>query len=684
MANWALPTLADLKVDVLDMLKQREVDAITLAESPLNPPVGAVRWNRTLSRFQSWNGTAWVDMIIGMAGGGTGATNPGDFLTNFGLGTMSTQNSNAVNITGGSITGLTTLSTLGNLTVSGIIVAGSAPIAITDSSGRIQEAAIADGTIYARVAAAETISAVWTHTAELHAYKSIRILPTGAGGSLERITIADGTNSQAPAVIQAIEPGVSVNNVIFSNNYWGTSGSASGRVNTATGGSFLRLGLNAAVICGINTSGGISDLLVLGPTINVSAPAALQVAASLSPSELRMSGNGTNTISFYVSGTTNGKITQTGNALYYDQNTHYWRTTNGTVSLAVLDVNGRFAATGGLQTLNGNIYDNGPNLKLTLSGAVSYYLSDYHYFVNLANNKPLATIDPNGGLTLPSANAEFVLAGTQSTGIRMFKVGPASYLDFIPAAGTSYIRTIGGGMGIELSSGGNIVAPGGFQAPSGGSGVSAAYRFTGNFNSGLYFNTTNNTMEVGATFDNNSGRAVMRCYANAGVVDFLLAGALPLRLETTAVKIGQSGHYISTIHYGEDYPGVHHGYNCGLPSNAWYGIYSLNPLTITSDIRLKEVHGPLTNVLDVVDSIQPFIASFRKEFQPEENIDEHWSQRFPSFSAQEIQEKIDAKFGTRIVNDTNPDSLGMSEGRLMPIMWQAIRELYAKIKALES
>jgi hypothetical protein len=49
-----------------------------------------------------WNGST-----IGVAYGGTGASNATDARTNLGLGTISTQNANAVAITGGTITGIT-------------------------------------------------------------------------------------------------------------------------------------------------------------------------------------------------------------------------------------------------------------------------------------------------------------------------------------------------------------------------------------------------------------------------------------------------------------------------------------------------------------------------------------------------------------------------------------------------
>ena len=91
-ADWSVPILTTPYDDLLDDLKARDVDAITLAEAPVNPPTNAIRWNRTLEVFQEWSGSAWVTMEIAVAGIDPGA-----------LGTMAAQNSNAVAITGGTL-----------------------------------------------------------------------------------------------------------------------------------------------------------------------------------------------------------------------------------------------------------------------------------------------------------------------------------------------------------------------------------------------------------------------------------------------------------------------------------------------------------------------------------------------------------------------------------------------------
>jgi len=109
MSDWSKPAITDLYVDVLNYLAGKDTDSATLFVTvPSNQPVGSIRYDRANNKFQEWNGTTWVDKIISIAGGGTGANTPAGIISSLGLGTMSTQNANGVAITGGSIIGLGT------------------------------------------------------------------------------------------------------------------------------------------------------------------------------------------------------------------------------------------------------------------------------------------------------------------------------------------------------------------------------------------------------------------------------------------------------------------------------------------------------------------------------------------------------------------------------------------------
>lgn len=116
MADFNEPTTGTLYTAILTALKGRDVDAITLCSSvPTNIPTGAIRYNRSTNLFEEYNGSSWVVKSLAVAGGGTGATTAAGARTNLGLGSIATQNSNGVAITGGTISGLTAFSIAANL-----------------------------------------------------------------------------------------------------------------------------------------------------------------------------------------------------------------------------------------------------------------------------------------------------------------------------------------------------------------------------------------------------------------------------------------------------------------------------------------------------------------------------------------------------------------------------------------
>ena len=111
MADWNQPTILSLNTDVLANLKSRDLDVARLfKDAPANPVDGMIRIVREADKnadsgarvkIQEYDGAAWQDRPIAVEGGGTGkkAINP----SALGLGTMSSQDSNKVAITGGTI-----------------------------------------------------------------------------------------------------------------------------------------------------------------------------------------------------------------------------------------------------------------------------------------------------------------------------------------------------------------------------------------------------------------------------------------------------------------------------------------------------------------------------------------------------------------------------------------------------
>jgi len=107
MSNWNLPAITSGYLDFVTEMNDKFVDAGTIGYgAPTNLPDHAMRFNRSLNIFEELVSGAWQPKVIGIAGGGTGGTDPAAIRINLGLGSMSVQNSNAVNITGGSITGV--------------------------------------------------------------------------------------------------------------------------------------------------------------------------------------------------------------------------------------------------------------------------------------------------------------------------------------------------------------------------------------------------------------------------------------------------------------------------------------------------------------------------------------------------------------------------------------------------
>jgi hypothetical protein len=105
MADWSKPTILSNYVLFVDEAKARDVDAISLQKTALtSPPTGSIRLLRSPVKFQEWDGAAFVDQVLAVAGGGTGSATAAGARTNFGLGTMAIQNADNINVTGGVIT----------------------------------------------------------------------------------------------------------------------------------------------------------------------------------------------------------------------------------------------------------------------------------------------------------------------------------------------------------------------------------------------------------------------------------------------------------------------------------------------------------------------------------------------------------------------------------------------------
>ena len=109
--DWDLPILATAYATYLSTMKGRDVDSATMVV-PTNPPVNMKVWDVGDNTFKNFDDPAWTDLILGVAGGGTGSATGAGARTNLGLGTIATQDANAVAITGGTVVDVTLTATV--------------------------------------------------------------------------------------------------------------------------------------------------------------------------------------------------------------------------------------------------------------------------------------------------------------------------------------------------------------------------------------------------------------------------------------------------------------------------------------------------------------------------------------------------------------------------------------------
>lgn len=105
--DWGLPVIFTKYINIIELLKQRDVDSATqFFDPPTNPPDNAIRFNRTTTKWEEYSGGTWVPIVLSPAGGGTGSDSISGARSALGIGTLATQDNNAVNITGGTINGV--------------------------------------------------------------------------------------------------------------------------------------------------------------------------------------------------------------------------------------------------------------------------------------------------------------------------------------------------------------------------------------------------------------------------------------------------------------------------------------------------------------------------------------------------------------------------------------------------
>ena len=143
MANWSNPLITTQYDVFVNEAKERDVDAAQMFMNPAtNIPVGAIQLQRSPTVLREWNGTIWQDKVLAVSGGGTGSSTQSGAVAGLGLGTMAMQNSNAIAVTGGSVSGLTALS----LNTS-IVFGANATYDLGANAGRVRRAYFSDAVV---------------------------------------------------------------------------------------------------------------------------------------------------------------------------------------------------------------------------------------------------------------------------------------------------------------------------------------------------------------------------------------------------------------------------------------------------------------------------------------------------------------------------------------------------------
>ena len=102
----------------------------------------------------------------------------------------------------------------------------------------------------------------------------------------------------------------------------------------------------------------------------------------------------------------------------------------------------------------------------------------------------------------------------------------------------------------------------------------------------------------------------------------------------------------------------------GVGKNIW-----ANDVIVDSDIRLKNVIGGVTNALDTVNKLNAIRYTWKDERDDKEHI---------GFSAQDVLELVpEAVYGSE------ETEYGISYGKLVPVLVEAIKELTAEVEALK-
>jgi hypothetical protein len=557
MADWGLPGITDSYITtILQSLKARDVDAATLAESPTTPPTGFVRYNRAANKFQEWSGSAWVDLVLSIAGGGTGATSDSAARTALGLGTMAVQNSNSISVTGGSISGLSSLSTSGNVAVGGVLSAGSGPTTLTNSTGQILDAAIptngiseskiADGSILARNASNEDITGAWKFSGNPRIENTAPIL-----GFVE----TDGDTNEK--VWRAI-----VNAEVFSIQVLSDDSSTINSAISITRSGATVAGITIAGATSFSSTVSVTGAVTLSSSLSVGTTLGVTGATTLS-NTLGVTGATTLSSTLGVTGavTLSSTLGVTGVATF-----------SNTINVA-----DRVVIAGNTPGLAITESDQGTNEKNWMWVAANKLLMLRAYDDAISGSTGIITITRGTGTAISSIS---IAGGT----VLELNATTISTVGNLTVSGTSSITGVASFTSQIRAANGTSSAPG--------------ISFSGNPALGIYRDAS-----VGLEF--------VELVGGSGITNgwslFLPNG--------DSATIRKNGIPIFEFHTGDFAPITDNACSLGISTNRWTTVYATNGTINTSDIRHKNVHGEIDpgEALDIVCNLETFVASWKND-----------------------------------------------------------------------
>ena len=314
---------------------------------------------------------------------------------------------------------------------------------------------------------------------------------------------------------------------------------------------------------------------------------------------------------------------------------------------------------------NGYAYGTNTWKYLDTYGASRYRQSNSaHYWYNAPSGTAGNAITFTQAMTL-DANGNLGI-GTTSFAAKLQVLGPIGSLN--DTAGTARIETDASGTDVAGALGAGLVFAQRWQNASGTIRVGGVYGIktfgTGNFGGGLAFYAQPNSggdMVERARIDSSGNWLVGTTTASSSITNgFTVTGAAAV----TSLGVG----HVTGSGSGTNY--VVFNYNGGSIGSITQAGTTGVLFNITSDYRLKDIAGPVTNSGTFIDKLNPVQGSWKAD-----------GSRFIGFLAHELQEASETTVGTGIKDGEEMQSIDYSNAELIANLVAEIQSLRKRLAA---